>query len=131
MDVTFYNNADDSVIGVASGVASGARAEILWQGLTPSTSYTWYAIADNGSGTATSADWTFTSGTQNWFWRLSTDSTWRFYLAGIKILSWTSALLTFKKKVQLDGGADLNGEINIVCDDDDVITYDGNIIYYL
>lgn len=131
MDVSFYNNAGDVLIGTVLGVASGARAEVIWQGLTPSTSYTWYAIADNGSGTATSVDWTFTSGAENWFWRLSASSTWRFYLAGIKILSWTTTLLTFKKKIQADGGVDLNGEINIVCDDDDVITDDGNIIYYL
>jgi hypothetical protein len=99
MDVTFYDASDDSVIGVDSDVASGGTATILWEGLTPSTLYTWYAIADNGSGTAQSADWTFTAGTRSWEWYVSSDNTLRRYVDGVKVEQATDALKTFEKPV--------------------------------
>jgi hypothetical protein len=41
MTVTFYDASDDSVIGTATGVASGSRASGSWTGLEPGTQYNW------------------------------------------------------------------------------------------
>ncbi len=59
MDVSFYDASDDSLIGTDYTVASGDRAYIIWNGLSPSTSYSWYAIADDGEDTTQSSTWSF------------------------------------------------------------------------
>ena len=61
MDVTFYNASDDSVIGADSGVTSGGTATTTWSGLSYSTVYSWYAIADDGTDTTQSSTWSFTT----------------------------------------------------------------------
>jgi len=63
MDVTFYNSSDDSVIGTDTSVVSGGTASTTWSGLSYSTVYSWYAIADDGSDTTQSATWSFTTET--------------------------------------------------------------------
>jgi len=67
MDVTFYNASDDSIIGTDSGVASGGTAITTWTGLSYSTVYSWYAVADDGTDTTQSATWSFTTeGESSW-----------------------------------------------------------------
>jgi len=60
MDVSFYDASDD-LIDTDNDVASGDRASVIWSGLDPATSYTWYAVADDGEDTAESARWSFTT----------------------------------------------------------------------
>ena len=61
MDVSFYDASDDSLIGTDNGVASGGTASVTWSGLNTETTYEWYAVADDGTDTTTSATWTFTT----------------------------------------------------------------------
>jgi hypothetical protein len=103
MDVSFYNADGDVLIGTVEGVASGGIAEIVWEGLTPGVEYTWYAIADNGSGTAQSSNWTFTAGEENAWQNLDTNDSWRFYSLGYKILEWTNAVLNFNRRLTYPG----------------------------
>lgn len=59
MDVYFYDASDDSLIGTDSGVADGGTASVIWASLECGTSYEWYAIADDGALTTSSATFTF------------------------------------------------------------------------
>lgn len=52
--------ADFELIG-STTVPSGSEATISWSGLTNSTEYEWYAVADNGGGSAVSSTWSFTT----------------------------------------------------------------------
>ncbi|MFW6141415.1 MAG: S8 family serine peptidase, partial [Candidatus Saliniplasma sp.] len=61
IDVSFYDASDDSEIGTDNNVASGDRAYAMWEGLNYDTTYDWYAVADDGSQTATSDTWSFTT----------------------------------------------------------------------
>lgn len=62
MDVSFYDELG-VLIGTDTGVVSGSRASVIWSGLDPSTTYGWYAVADdNRGGTNTSDTWYFTTG---------------------------------------------------------------------
>ena len=49
------------LIGTVTGVASGANASISWSGLSPSTAYEWYAVANDGAAGPNSATWSFTT----------------------------------------------------------------------
>ena len=59
LDVYFYDASDDSQIGLVSGVASGTRAETTWNGLDFETSYSWYAVADDGEYSNKSDEFSF------------------------------------------------------------------------
>ena len=59
MDVTFYDASDDSAIGTDSGVSDGGTASVTWSGLSYGTSYSWYAVADDGTDTTQSDTWSF------------------------------------------------------------------------
>ena len=63
VDVYFYNDSDDSLIGVDTDVPSisGGIATVVWTGLGKSTIYSWYAVADDSEYTTTSATWSFTT----------------------------------------------------------------------
>jgi photosystem II stability/assembly factor-like uncharacterized protein len=63
--VSFYNASDDSLIGMDEDVTSGDRASIIWPNLSPSITYSWYAISDDGEYTNQSDTWSFTTGTVN------------------------------------------------------------------
>jgi hypothetical protein len=63
MDVTFYDASDSSVIGTDLGVLSGGTASTTWSGLSYSTTYSWYAIANDGIDSTQSATWSFTTQT--------------------------------------------------------------------
>lgn len=61
LDVDFYDELG-VLIGSDTGVASGTRASTVWSGLDPSTTYGWYATADDSrGGTNTSDTWYFTT----------------------------------------------------------------------
>ena len=51
------------LIGTVNGVASGSPASLPWSGRTPNTEYEWYAVANDGTTSTTSATWSFTTGT--------------------------------------------------------------------
>ena len=51
-----------SLIGTATNVADGGHATVQWTNLDLNTEYEWYAVADDGSLTATSAMASFTTG---------------------------------------------------------------------
>ncbi len=59
MDVSFYDASDDSLIGIDNNVPSGGTASIQWAGLSPSTDYFWYAIADDSEFQTSSDVWNF------------------------------------------------------------------------
>ncbi len=63
MTVTFYNDATGSVIDTDTDVASDGTASVTWSSLSYSTTYRWYAVADDGvtDGPASST-WSFTTG---------------------------------------------------------------------
>jgi hypothetical protein len=54
-----------TLIGTALNVASGGVASIPWNGLSYSTTYQWYAVANDTSGATNQSDtWSFTTTTQ-------------------------------------------------------------------
>jgi len=61
MSVSFYDASDDSKIGTDNDVPSGERATVQWSGLSGSTTYSWYAVADDGENTTQSDTWEFTT----------------------------------------------------------------------
>jgi len=106
MDVEFFNADGDVSLGTDSGVASGGTAKILWEGLTPGNSYSWYAVADNGDATTKSPTWTFTAGERSWEWYISNDGTLRKYVDGVKTEQATDILKTFRTNVKVYGDID-------------------------
>ena len=61
MDVSFYDGSDDSLIDIDYNVGSGGRAYASWLGLSEGTTYSWYAVASDGTETATSSIWSLTT----------------------------------------------------------------------
>ncbi|MBS3817851.1 MAG: hypothetical protein KGY76_09860, partial [Candidatus Thermoplasmatota archaeon] len=61
MDVSFYDASNDNLIGTDSSVSSGSTASVTWSGLTSGTTYSWYAVADDGEETTKSDTWSFTT----------------------------------------------------------------------
>jgi len=59
MDVYFYNDSDDSLIGTVTDVASGDSAQVSWLGLSCNTTYHWYAVADDTHLDTKSDTWSF------------------------------------------------------------------------
>jgi len=55
MDVSFYDEFD-TLIGTNAGVSSGSRAFVVWSGLEASTTYGWYAVADDNKGVTNTSD---------------------------------------------------------------------------
>ncbi len=69
MDVYFYDDSDDSLIGIDNGVSSGGKATVTWSGLAKGNSYSFYVKANDGfeTGNASSVQ-TFTVTPPNqWF----------------------------------------------------------------
>ena len=60
IDVYFYNAADDSLIGSIT-TASGYNATVSWNGLQSSTTYRWYAVANDSEYENRSQNWSFTT----------------------------------------------------------------------
>jgi len=64
--VTFKNASDNSVIG-SNVVSSGSgTASATWSGLSPSTSYSWYVTADDGTNVTTSSTYSFTTASSDY-----------------------------------------------------------------
>ena len=61
MDVSFYDASDDSLIGTDTGVISDSTASVSWSGLSYSSTYNWYAVADDGIDTTQSTTWSFST----------------------------------------------------------------------
>jgi parallel beta-helix repeat protein len=61
MNVSFFDAFDDSLIGTDLNVVSGGIASVQWIGLSGSTTYTWYAIANNSELETKSDTWSFTT----------------------------------------------------------------------
>jgi hypothetical protein len=59
MDVYFYNDSDDSLIGTATDVDSGDSAQVSWLGLSTNTTYHWYAVANDSQLETKSDTWSF------------------------------------------------------------------------
>jgi len=60
MEVSFYNAADDSLIGTASALTN-STASVTWSGRGYSTTYSWYAIANDSLLDNKSDPWSFTT----------------------------------------------------------------------
>ncbi|MFP3872364.1 MAG: Ig-like domain-containing protein [Candidatus Natronoplasma sp.] len=61
MNVSFYDNGTGTLIGVDEDVASGEMAAVTWEGLSPESEYSWYAVADDGEETAKGGPWNFST----------------------------------------------------------------------
>ncbi len=61
LSVEFYDAAGPTFIGMTFDVPSGTYTSVPWNGLSPSTTYSWYAIADDGMIGTQSATWSFTT----------------------------------------------------------------------
>lgn len=63
LNVTFYNASNDSEIGsaTATDTTSTTTATTSWSDLSASTTYSWYAVADDGIDQSTSSTWEFTT----------------------------------------------------------------------
>ena len=61
MDVYFYDVSGPMLIGTNFDVPSGTTTNMLWSGLSATTTYNWYAIADDGEFTTQSSTWSFTT----------------------------------------------------------------------
>jgi len=61
MDVYFYDDSDDSLIGVDENVPSGETASVTWENLDYTTTYKWYAVADDNIEQTQSNKWSFTT----------------------------------------------------------------------
>jgi len=61
LTVSFYDASDDSKIDEDSVLGGSGTASITWSGLSSATSYSWYAISDDGLNTTQSTTWSFTT----------------------------------------------------------------------
>jgi len=61
LTVRFYDASDDSLIGTDSNVVSGSKASVQWDGLSISTSYSWYAKVSDSEFETSSPTWSFTT----------------------------------------------------------------------
>lgn len=62
MDVSFYDASGDSQIGsTQTGISDGGTASVKWSGLDFGTTYSWYAVVNDGSVTTTSSTFSFTT----------------------------------------------------------------------
>ncbi|MFO7619083.1 MAG: clostripain-related cysteine peptidase [Thermoplasmata archaeon] len=61
LTVRFYNAAGPTLIGTNYNVVSGTFTDMPWPGLDPTTTYSWYATADDGEFVTQSSTWSFTT----------------------------------------------------------------------
>ncbi|PNX49825.1 MAG: hypothetical protein BV457_00360 [Thermoplasmata archaeon M9B1D] len=64
MTVSFYDAADDSLIGTDLNVMSGTRAYTIWSDLSINSTYDWYAVAHDQEASVQSDTYSFTIGEQ-------------------------------------------------------------------
>ena len=61
LNVSFYDASDDSFIGIDVGVSNGDVAVFVWNGLSYSSTYSWYAVANDSEFTNKSITWSFST----------------------------------------------------------------------
>jgi len=61
MNVYFYDDSDDSLIGVDENIQSGETASVTWENLDYTTTYKWYAVANDNIEQTQSNKWSFTT----------------------------------------------------------------------
>jgi len=61
LNVSFYNNASDAIIGWDFVFGGSGKASVSWSGLPSDTNYSWYAKSDDGLSITKSAIWSFTT----------------------------------------------------------------------
>jgi PKD repeat protein len=61
MNISFYNAANDKLIGKKDNVSSGDNASIVWSNRDYYTVYKWYVIVNDSTSDTTSDIWTFTT----------------------------------------------------------------------
>lgn len=71
MKVSFYDGLSVELIGIDYNVQSGTRATVTWSDLDYETTYSWYAVANDGEVTVQSDTWEFTTTEQFLFGDLS------------------------------------------------------------
>ncbi|MFO7791635.1 MAG: hypothetical protein R6W73_01450 [Candidatus Saliniplasma sp.] len=59
MNVSFYNNDTEVLIGDVEGVLSGERAEVVWENRAPDSVYSWHVVADDGENDTQEGPWNF------------------------------------------------------------------------
>ncbi len=71
MNVTFYDASDNSAIGSNTGITNGTTS-LVWSGLSPGTTYRWYAVAEDAEGSTQSPTWEFTTFSEDYPYVVST-----------------------------------------------------------
>ena len=64
LNVSFYDASDDSLIGFNDSIMSGHVASVVWIGLSYSSVYSWYAVANDSEFDNKSDIWSFTTKNQ-------------------------------------------------------------------
>jgi parallel beta-helix repeat protein len=63
LNVTFYAQGGTQIGSTQTGLANGSTASVTWSGRSYSTTYYWYAVADDGTAQTQSDTWHFTTQT--------------------------------------------------------------------
>ncbi|MBY8984166.1 MAG: hypothetical protein KGD65_03785 [Candidatus Lokiarchaeota archaeon] len=61
LTITFYDASDDSIIDTYIILGGSGTAWVVWSGLSPGITYSWYATADDGLNITQSSTWIFTT----------------------------------------------------------------------
>ena len=61
MNVTFYQQGGTQIGSTQTGIANGSTASVVWSGRSYSTTYYWYAVANDGKIGTQSDTWHFTT----------------------------------------------------------------------
>ena len=59
INVTFYAQGGAQIGSTQTGIANGSTASVVWSGRSYSTTYYWYAVADDGTAQTQSDTWNF------------------------------------------------------------------------
>ncbi len=59
LNVTFYAQGGAQIGSTQTGITNGSTASVVWSGRSYSTTYYWYAVADDGNASTQSDTWNF------------------------------------------------------------------------
>lgn len=59
LNVTFYAQGGAQIGSTQTGITNGSTASVVWSGRSYSTTYYWYAVADDGNASTQSDTWSF------------------------------------------------------------------------
>ncbi len=65
LDMDLAGGAPFEEIATVTGTPSGGTASTTWPGLAGTTDYEWYAVVNDGNGSTSGANWTFTTTVDN------------------------------------------------------------------